>query len=140
MNPEETDSPSLRKLLAELLRSDSDFDAFCLDAFPDIYRRFSRGMERVEKENLLLLHAPSRDDVAAALRKRVPKGAAAQCTEAPTLPKAQRRVSIVVAGLLVTVLLSGSLWRVGLSPITRKPEAPASTRATLASYDPESLC
>jgi hypothetical protein len=35
---------------------DSQFDAFCLDCFPDVYERFSGGMDRDRKTTLLLDH------------------------------------------------------------------------------------
>jgi len=44
----------LRVLLTNKLRTDSDFDAFCLDHFPSIKMRFSNGMDRVAKMNLLI--------------------------------------------------------------------------------------
>lgn len=44
----------LRKLLMHHLRTDSQFDAFCLDYFPEVYRLFSGGMDQVAKYNLLL--------------------------------------------------------------------------------------
>jgi len=37
-----------------VLVSDVDFDEFCLDHFPDVKRRFASGMERGQKENLLI--------------------------------------------------------------------------------------
>lgn len=49
--------PHLRKLIHEILRSDTDFDAFCLDHFSDIHHRFTSGMNLEQKVNLLLLHA-----------------------------------------------------------------------------------
>ncbi|WP_437299123.1 CHAT domain-containing protein [Sorangium sp. So ce426] len=49
--------PKLRALIGEALRSDADLDAFCSDHFPDVYRRFSDGMQRVRKVTLLLDHA-----------------------------------------------------------------------------------
>lgn len=44
----------LRRMLQLHLRLDSDLDAFCLDFFPQVKRRFSTGMERTVKESLLL--------------------------------------------------------------------------------------
>lgn len=44
----------IRKLLYARLRTSADFDAFCYDHFPDVYRRFSGGMPPASKENLLL--------------------------------------------------------------------------------------
>lgn len=44
----------LRERLSATLRTDPDFDAFCLDFFRSVYHRFSVGMDRVGKTNLLL--------------------------------------------------------------------------------------
>lgn len=59
--PVELPTHTLRQLLDEILRADSDVDAFCLDFFPTVYRRFSLGMERTHKLTLLLLHVPATD-------------------------------------------------------------------------------
>lgn len=48
---------ALRKTIMKTLKSDADFDAFCLDHFPAVYERFSDGMQRVAKVTHLLLHA-----------------------------------------------------------------------------------
>ena len=57
--PVGTDLPTLRTRVDEVLRSASDLDAFCHDHFRDeVYRRFSNGMDRVQKVTLLLEHAP----------------------------------------------------------------------------------
>ena len=45
---------SLRLLIENILIIESDFDAFVLDNFPEIKRRFSSGMDRVSKINQLL--------------------------------------------------------------------------------------
>lgn len=55
----------LRKLLSQLLRTDSDFNAFCLDYFPQTQRLFATGMDRQAKTSLLL----EREDHAAVLRR-----------------------------------------------------------------------
>lgn len=44
----------IRKHLDERFRVDADLDAFCLDHFEDVYRRFSKDMDRTQKVNLLL--------------------------------------------------------------------------------------
>lgn len=62
----------IRRLLSELLRSDADLDAFCLDCFREIYQRFGNGMSRIQKENLLILHAPTPDEIVYALQGRFP--------------------------------------------------------------------
>ncbi len=46
--------PVLRKLLRTLTRTDADFDAFCMDYFSQVHARFSQGMDRLSKVNLLL--------------------------------------------------------------------------------------
>jgi hypothetical protein len=49
----------VRSLLGDILRTDGDLDAFCIDHFPDVHGRFCTGMDRVQKVNLLLtLQAP----------------------------------------------------------------------------------
>ena len=45
---------AVRRLLSEVFRTDSDLDAFCFDYFPEGARRFSSGMDRLSKANLLL--------------------------------------------------------------------------------------
>ena len=47
-------SRQLRDQLAGALRTDQDLDAFCLDCFRDVYDRFTAGMDRTGKINLLL--------------------------------------------------------------------------------------
>jgi len=57
-------NPSLvRHLLREHLRSDADFMAFCQDNFPDVGARFTSGMERVQKENILLEQVSDRAEI-----------------------------------------------------------------------------
>ena len=51
------DRASLRKLLGKVFPDDSDLDAFCIDHFPDVGARFTNGMDRVAKINLLFKHA-----------------------------------------------------------------------------------
>lgn len=61
---------TLRQLLSQCLRTASDLDAFILDYFPSVYRRFGGGMDRTQRENLLLtLAEPS--EILSALRSGV---------------------------------------------------------------------
>ena len=53
------DIQSVRRALGALLVVDADFDAFCIDHYPHVYRRFTGGMDRVAKENLLLTLVPA---------------------------------------------------------------------------------
>lgn len=54
---------STREFMSRILISDNDLNAFCIDFFPDIYRRFSTGMERVHKFNILLEHVSTAEIV-----------------------------------------------------------------------------
>lgn len=45
---------SLRLLMREVLPDDASFNAFCLENFREVLGRFSSGMDRMQKENLLL--------------------------------------------------------------------------------------
>lgn len=62
----------LREQLDRTFRTDQDFDAFCLDFFPDVKRRFSAGMDRVGKTTLLL-ELKDEADVSGALAQLVHK-------------------------------------------------------------------
>jgi len=120
---------ALRMLLSELLRSDPDFEAFCLDAYPEIYQRFGRGMQRVEKENLLLLHAPSRSELVSVLRERFPDAAVWHASRVPELQKGTRRVPLVVASMLGAVLLAAFVVRAVLRSIEQGSDVPGRGRA-----------
>ena len=53
-------SAGLRKLLQSVLIAPADLDSFCIDYFPDVYRRFGTNLDRDHKLNLLLfLHEKS---------------------------------------------------------------------------------
>lgn len=45
---------NVRQRLRSELLTDEDFDAFCIDYFPGVAQRLSSGLNRVQKENLLL--------------------------------------------------------------------------------------
>ncbi|PSM31867.1 vWA domain-containing protein [Haliangium sp. UPWRP_2] len=45
---------NLRKRLWHELPTQPDFDAFCIDYFPETFKLFTSGMERLQKESLLL--------------------------------------------------------------------------------------
>ncbi|PSM30605.1 NACHT domain-containing protein, partial [Haliangium sp. UPWRP_2] len=49
-----SDQNQLRQRLQKELRSDADLNAFCSDFLPDVRRRFSEGMDRKQKETLIL--------------------------------------------------------------------------------------
>ena len=62
---------SLRKLLGAVLKTSTDLDAFCIDHFPEVSRRFSSGMERPAKEGILL-ETVEPDEILAALKLHDP--------------------------------------------------------------------
>jgi 3',5'-cyclic AMP phosphodiesterase CpdA len=70
--PFPSDRTRLRRALNQLLITDDDFEAFCIDWFPDVFRRLSSGMDRVQKTNLLLeLQDPA--EIWSALAKTFPE-------------------------------------------------------------------
>lgn len=65
-----------RRLLQALLRTDADFNAFCVDYFEHVSQRFAAGMDRLDKANLLLkLATPA--ELVAALRQHFQKDSSA---------------------------------------------------------------
>jgi serine/threonine protein kinase len=54
MLAQEPPRPAIRRLLAALLRTDSDYTAFCIDYFPAVAHEFTSGLTRTDKTNLLL--------------------------------------------------------------------------------------
>ena len=63
----------LRKLIDRVLRSDADLDAFAIDYFPAVHKRWTGGMDRVRKVNVLF-EAVDPAEVQAALRLAEPEG------------------------------------------------------------------
>ena len=60
--------PSLRHFLLAVLPTDAELDAFVSDHFDEVYRRFSAGLDRLQKYTLLLDQKP-RHAILAALRE-----------------------------------------------------------------------
>lgn len=58
---------SLRQLIEQVFKLDSDLEAFCHDHFPEAFRRFTGGMDRTHKVTLLLQLA-ERQKIVEALR------------------------------------------------------------------------
>jgi hypothetical protein len=63
------DTRQVRHRLAEVLRTDADLDAFCLDFFHAVSLRFSNGMDRLSKVNLLLELIPDPAEILTSLEK-----------------------------------------------------------------------
>ncbi len=62
------DNQQVRRRINERLRSDADFDAFCLDHFADVRRKFNDRMDRTQRITMLL-EEHGADAVAAALQR-----------------------------------------------------------------------
>ena len=87
------DRPALRQLLAAVLLSGADFDAFCLDYFPEVYQRLDGTSDLRTKQNLLLLLIEP-DELLAALRKAHPdKVKRYEKTEETLLERRSRELS-----------------------------------------------
>lgn len=102
------DLPQLRRALSRQLPTDGDLEAFCLDYFPAVQARFSSGMDRLHKYNLLLTLVP-----AGCIRRALAQtGGAEQGDERP--PGARVPCSSTaraqVAGLSLAVLAALTLW------------------------------
>lgn len=108
---------SLRRLLAVVLRGDSDLDAFCHDYHEaNVYRRFTDGMERDRKATILLRHA-ERSCILENLRDAYPDAVARyeHLLEWETEPGSRRgrrilQVAVPAAALAVVAILAWRLW------------------------------
>jgi len=112
--PVHISAPQLRGLLEQALLTDADFDAFCIDYAPDIYRRFSAGMERTQKMNLLL-SGTAAPDLLAALKHRASGIAAGKLTKPspkqlrPT-QRLPRRIAMALVAVVLLALLVGRFF------------------------------
>src|SRR5262245_15076727 len=66
---------TVRRLLLAVLPVGSDFEAFCLDYFSNIYARFGSAMDREAKTNLLLEAIPA-SEILTRLRQAKPSATA----------------------------------------------------------------
>lgn len=62
---------SIRKQLEDHLRTEDEFNAFCIDHFPAIFRNFSHGMSRTQKTNLLFTAVSDPTEIKRALDLQV---------------------------------------------------------------------
>ena len=70
-DPRVTSRARLRQTMLQVLPCDSELEAFCLDYFPSVQQRFSLGMDRQAKLNLVLRYVPC-DALLAALARFSP--------------------------------------------------------------------
>lgn len=116
------DRDRVRKLLGEVIRTDVDLDAFCLDFFPDVQRRFAGGMTRVAKVNLLLEVECELGLIVDKLRERFPENLI--WAQQPPRPPPGATIAWVVAGGIIAmtlgILLFHSLHRTPLATATEQ--------------------
>lgn len=79
------DAPTLRRRLDEVLRTDADLMALCLDHYPEVHRRFGAQMDRVQRVNLLFELVSDRDEISEKLAK-YPTGLRTLANRAPEQP------------------------------------------------------
>jgi hypothetical protein len=68
-SPRKPTVPSLQKFLDAVFADPRDFDGFCLDEFPAIYRRFTNGMDGAHRARFLVANADP-IEILAGLRRR----------------------------------------------------------------------
>lgn len=101
---------NLRQMLRQALPTSSDLDAFCIDHYPAIAQRLSPGMDRLDKENLLLQIADS-----AKLSEQLNRMICAASTKEVALSEEPRPPKIETAGALIP---APSRVAIGLSLIS----------------------
>ena len=99
--PRNLDRAFLRKLLEQVLLSTADFDAFCLDSFPDVYRRLDGTPDLRTKQNLLLMLVEPHE-LLTKLRSAHPERVKrCEKTDEPLLLQRERELSEHLAQLLM---------------------------------------
>ncbi len=127
------DRAALRRRIDSALLTESDLDAFCVDYFPDVYRRFGRGWDRVARVSLLLeLAAPA--VLSARLQElseaRFPSQDSASATPLAPHARGPRGLSwgLACAGLVCSTAIGvwvGGLFLPQVPSTVRLPPAPA---------------
>jgi hypothetical protein len=70
-------SAELRRLLRTTFPTNIDLEAFLVDHFPEVFRRFPSEMGRIERENLLLMLVEP-EEILLAMSRAVPASGAGQ--------------------------------------------------------------
>lgn len=117
----------VRKQVDQVLRTDADLEAFCLDYFPCAFQRFGQGMERTEKVNLLFALVDLAE-VVARLRERD-----SSCSSG------RLRLTWGVAGVVLLVMalaMEAAYWAfLREEPVLRLPALTAETPAIMPQAD-----
>ena len=126
-DPRSLSAYQVRRLIDDLLRTDGDLEAFLVDEFRDVHRRFSAGMTRerrvsllfeVEGEQAVVEHLAARNPVAfdkalARLLQHVPPS--------PEPPPKRRGLWLAV-GLAGTLAVAGGTYRLLRPPTQPEPK------------------
>lgn len=126
------DRATLRQLLRAQFRTDQDFEAFCLDHFPEVHERFGCGMDRVGKTNLLLAMVPV-SQVAERLQAQVKRA-----MQGETRVSSPRGAGTRVKGSLlrgIVALCAAALCLAGLSWAALREQGARSARSSASAVD-----
>lgn len=66
----------VRQLIDDVLRTDDEFSAFCIDEYPEIYRQFGTAMNRTTRVNAFLERVGDLGDVICQMHRHVPNAPA----------------------------------------------------------------
>lgn len=110
----------VRSLLKRILATDADLDAFVLDCFPLIHQKFGSGMQRTQKESLLLESEPDGSRIVELLHDY------SQSAQLDLKLQTRRRPAVpgFVAGLIAVLLMV-----IGMLLLQRRPDANQGTAA-----------
>lgn len=109
----------LRAVLDEVLRTDADFEAFCVDHFPAVQRRFASAAERAQRTSLLFQlvdHSVIWECLVSAYPIDAERARAEQDSRraSPTLSLPRTRTParwLLLAALLLLILIASWRWR-----------------------------
>lgn len=127
---------SVRKQIMKSLPSDADLEAFISDFFPEVYQRFSAGMQRTQKVTLLLDSEPELIRIVEKLHERCGvEAAAAEGARCRAKQSALRKILLGVTVALLTATAAVLLQQAkGRPPATssepvKSVEMPSTMRA-----------
>lgn len=105
-----------RRQIRDVLQSDSQFDAFCVDFFPGVYREFSVGMDRTRKENILLEHVSPAALFRGLYTYRTQSDAGVGPFQRQQIAEQRRTFSYLALVLIATISLGVMVWDAWIHP------------------------
>jgi hypothetical protein len=132
------DRQSTRELLKRTLRSDADFEAFCIDFFPSVQARFTTGMDRVVKMNLLLERVENLNEILRALRQKELVNIQLKDHDIRKLLAPNKHLTIWVISSVVLSLIALLSWSVyrNSHPLTESPSSQRFSGSNLVAPPP----